>query len=84
MRFTIITGLKKTPKTELTNIGKDGKTKLSDWSEISISAPNKPKTPVFVGHDAYGEITNHLVMAKTKASVRYPFKFVKKITTKNI
>ena len=76
MRFTIHTGLKRTPfelhhsrkpRTELTNIIKDGKTYLSDWSEISISAPNKPKIPIYVGRDADGEITNHMIMAKTKA-----------------
>ena len=103
MRFTIHTGLKRTPfelhhgrksKTELTNIIKDGKTYLSDWSEISISAPNKPKIPIYVGRDADGEITNHIIMAKTKAeekqanegpkspkkknSVSYPFSFVEK------
>ena len=103
MRFTIHTGLKRTPfelhhgrkpKTELTNIVKDGKTYLSDWSEMSISAPNKPKIPIYVGRDADGEITNHIIMAKTKAeekqanegpkspkkksSVSYPFKFVEK------
>ena len=42
MRFTVHTGLKKTPfeqhhgrepRTELTNIVKDGKTYSSDWSE---------------------------------------------------
>ena len=103
MRFTIHTGLKRTPfelhhgrkpRTELTNIVKDGKTYLSDWSEISISAPNKPKIPIYVGRDADGEITNHIIMAKTKAeekqaiegpkstekksSVRYSFQFVEK------
>ena len=103
MRFTIHTGLKRTPfelhhgrkpRTELTNIVKDGKTYLSDWSEMSISAPNKPKIPIYVGRDADGEITNHIIMAKTKAeekqanegpkspkkknSVSYPFKFVEK------
>ena len=76
MRFTIHTGLKLTPfelhhgrkpRTELTNIVKDGKTYLSDWSEMSISAPNKPKIPIYVGRDADGEITNHIIMAKTKA-----------------
>ena len=102
IRFTIHTGLKRTPfelhhgrkpRTELTNIVKDGKTYLSDWSEISISA-NKPKIPIYVGRDADGEITNHMVMAKTKteekqanegpkspkkkSSVSYPFKFVEK------
>ena len=103
MRFTIHTGLKRTPfelhhgrkpRTELTNIVKDGKTYLSDWSEISISAPNKPKIPIYVGRDADGEITNHMVMARNKTeerqanegpkspkkknSVSYPFKFVEK------
>ena len=106
MRFTIHTGLKRTPfelhhgrkpRTELTNIIKNGKTYLSDWSEISISAPNKPKIPIYVGRDADGEITNHIIMAKTKAeekqanegpkspkkksSVRYPFQFVEKKIT---
>ena len=103
MRFTTHTGLKRTPfelhhgrkpRTELTNIIKDGKTYLSDWSEISISASNKPKIPIYVGRDADGEITNHIIMAKTKAeekqanegpkspkkksSVRYPFQFEEK------
>ena len=103
MRFTIHTGLKITPfelhhgrkpRTELTNIVKDGKTYLSNWSEMSISAPDRPKIPIYVGRDAEGEITNHIVMAKTKTeekqsgenakspkkknSVRCPFSFVEK------
>ena len=103
MRFTIHTGLKKTPfelhhgrkpRTELTNIIKDGKSFLSNWSELSVSAPNRPKIPMYVGRDADGEITNHMVMARTKteerqlaseskspkkrSSVRYPFKFLEK------
>ena len=103
MRFTIHTGLKITPfelhhgrkpRTELTNIVKDGKTYLSNWSEMPISAPTRPKIQIYVGRDAEGEITNHMVMAKTKAeekqltenqtspkkksSVRYPIKFLEK------
>ena len=79
MRFTIHTGLNKTPfelhngrkpRTKLTNIIKDGKSFLSDWSELSISAPNRPKIPVYVGRDAHGEITNHIVMARTKTEER--------------
>ena len=66
---------------------------------MPISAPTRPKIPIYVGRDAEGEITNHMVMAKTKTeekqltenqkspkkknSVRYAFKFVEKITTKN-
>ena len=79
MRFTKYTGLKKTPfelhhgrkpRTELTNIIKDGKSFLSDWSELSISAPNRPKIPIYVGRDTDGEITNHMVMARTKTEER--------------
>ena len=75
MRFTVHTGLKKTPfelhhgrkpRTELTNIVKDGKTFLSDWSELSISAPIRPKIPIYVGRDGEGEITNHIIMARHK------------------
>ena len=102
MRFTIHTGLKKTPfelrhsrkpRTELTNIAKDGKSFLSSWSELSILAPNQPKIPIYVKRDADGEITNHIVMARTKTEerqlaadsksqkinfVRYPFEFLEK------
>ena len=103
MRFTVHTGLKKKPfeihhgrkpRTELTNINKDGKTYSSDWSELSISAPTRPKIPIYVGRDADGEITNHIVMARTKTEVKqvaegskspnrknlvsYPFQFVEK------
>ena len=77
MRCTVHTGLKKTPfeqhhrknsRIELTNIVKDGKTYLSDLSELSISAPIKPpKIPIYVGRDADAEITKHIVMARTKA-----------------
>ena len=66
MRFAVQTWLKRTPyelrhgrksRTELTNIVKDGKTFLSDWSEPSVSAPVRPNTPIFVGRDADGD--NH-------------------------
>ena len=108
MRFTIHTGLKITPfelhhgrkpRTELTNIVKDCKTYLSNWSEMAVSAPDRPKIPIEVGRDAEGEITNNIIMAKTKneekqtgentksprkkSSVRYPVLFVEKIITKN-
>ena len=61
---------------------------------MPILAPTRPEKPIYVGRDAEGEITNHMVMAKTKTeekqltedqkspekknSVRYPFKFVEK------
>ena len=107
MRFTIHTGFKITPfelhhgrkpRTELTNIVKDGKTYLSNWSEMTVSAPDRPKIPIYVGLDAEDEITNHIIMAKTKNeekqmeenmkspkkknSVRYPFSFVEKKSNK--
>ena len=71
---------------------------MSNWSEMTISAPSRPKIPIYVGRDADGEITNHLKMAKTKTeerhqnegqkspkkknSVRYPFYFVEKLQQK--
>ena len=101
MRFTIHTGRKETPfelrhgrkpRTELTNIIKGRKSFLSVWSELSVSAPNWLKIPLYVGRDADREITNHMVMARTKTEerqlasdsksskkrypVRHPFKFV--------
>ena len=61
---------------------------------MTISAPSRPKIPIYVGRDADGKITNHIIMAKTKTeerhqneaqkspkkknSVRYPFYFVEK------
>ena len=86
MRFTVHTGLKKTsfelhhgrkPRTELTNIVKDGKTYLSDWSELSVLAPTRPKIPIYVGRDADGEITKHIVMARSKAEEKQTAEGVK-------
>ena len=79
MRFTIHTGLKiipfelhhgRKPRTELTNIIKDGKTFLSNWSQMNISAPSRPIIPIYVGRDADGEITNHIIMARNKTEER--------------
>ena len=64
MRFTIHTGLNKTPfelhhgrkpRTKLTNILEEGKSFLSNWSGLSVSAPNRPKIPIYVGRDADGK-----------------------------
>ena len=47
MRFSVNTGLKRTPfdlhhqrksRTDLTNINRDGKSKMSEWSEFFVSA----------------------------------------------
>ena len=76
MWFTIHTGLKLTPfelhhgrkpRTELTNLVKDGKSFLSDWTELSVLAEKKPKTPIYVSRNEEGDVTNYLVIAKTKA-----------------
>ena len=92
MRFTVHTGLNKTPfelhhgrkpRTELTNIVKDSKTYLSDWSELSVLAPTRPKIPIYVGRDADGEITNHIVMARTKAEEKQIAEGVKSPKKKN-
>ena len=101
MRITIHIGLKLTqfelhygrkPRIELTNLVKDGKSFLSDWTELSVSAERKPKFPIYVSRDEEGDVTNYLVMAKTKAEEKavdeqpkkkksvseYPFKLVEK------
>ena len=79
MRFTIHTGLKITPfevhhgrkpRTELTNIVENGKTYLFTRSEMTKSAPNRPKKQLYKGRDAEGEITNH-VMARTKTEKKH-------------
>ena len=88
------------PRIELTKIVKNGKTYLSNWSEIVISAPNRPKPQIYVGSDAEGRITNHIIMAKTKTvekhlnegpkspkkknSVSYPSYYIRKKFNKKI
>ena len=98
MRFTIHTVLKLTlfelhqvrkPLTELTNLVKDGKSFLSDWTELFVSAEKKPKIPIYVSRNDERDVTNSLVMAKTKTDEKavdkpkkknsaseYPFEFV--------
>ena len=80
MRFIIHTEPKLTPfelhhgrkpGTVLTNIVKDGKTYLSNLSEMPISAPSRPKIPIYVGRYTEGDITSHMVMAKTKSEEKH-------------
>ena len=102
MRLTKHTGLKTTPfelhhgrkpPTELTNIIKDGKSFLSNWCELPVSANNRPKVPIYVTRNRDGEVSNHNVMARTKTEEKaqtekspkkkksvgkYPFKFFEK------
>ena len=100
MRITIHTGLKLTPfelhhgrkpRTELTNLVKDDKSFLSDWTELPVSAEKKPKIPIYVSRNEEEYVTNYLVIAKTKTEEKavdkpkkknsvseYPFEFVEK------
>ena len=87
MRFTTHTGLKLTTfeihhgtkqKTELTNLYKDVKLCLSDWSEISVSAEKKPKFPIYVTRDEEGNFSNHSVIAKTKTEEKAAEKIPKR------
>ena len=38
---------------------------------MAVSAPNRPKIPISVGRDAAGDITNHILMARTKTEERH-------------
>ena len=73
MSFTIHTGMKITPlelhhgckpRTELTNIIKDGRSFFSNWSELPSLANERPKIPIYRNGD--GEVSNHIVMARTE------------------
>ena len=107
MLFTIHTGLKITPfelhhgrkpRTELTNIIEDGKTFLSKWSKLTVSANNRPMVPIYITRNGEGEVSNHLIMARTKTEEKamtekspkkknsvgkYPFQFFEKTTIRN-
>ena len=76
MRFELHTGFKKTllglhhgqkPRSELTNSIRDGKSFLSNWSELSVPAESRPKLPAYVARNSDGKVSNHLVMARMKA-----------------
>ena len=73
--FTIHNGLKvspfelhhgRKPRTELTNIIKDNKSYLSDWTTLNVSVPHK-QIPKYVARNEVGEVTDHIIMVrKTK------------------
>ena len=55
------------PTTELPNIVEDGTHIYRiDQKHLFQHQPNKLKVPIYVGSDADGEITNHVVLARTK------------------
>ena len=59
-------------RTELTNSVKDGRYYLSNWSELSVSEPNRPKLPKSMwAVMRWGDITNHIIMAETKGEEKH-------------
>ena len=49
----------------------DIENKVKDCTACFASAPNRPKIPIYVGRDTDGDITNHIIMAKTKTEERH-------------
>ena len=49
----------------------DIENKVKDYTACLASASNKPKIPIYVGRDADGDITNHIVMARTKTEEKH-------------
>ena len=106
MRFTIHTGMEMTPfelhhgrkpRTELTNVIKNGRSLLSNWSELPVLAVwpkrDRPKIPIYITRNGDGEVSNHIIMARTKSEEKalaekspkkkssvgiYPFQFFEK------
>ena len=79
MRFTIRTGLKLTPfelhqgrklRPDITNVIKDEKSFLSNWSKLYVSANNRPKISMYISRNGKREVSNHIIMARTKAVER--------------
>ena len=107
MRFTIQTGMKITPfelhhgrkpRTELTNVIKNGRSFLSNWSELPVLASDRPKINIYITRNGDGEVSNHIVKARTKSEEKalaekspkkknsvgiYPFHSLKRTITKN-
>ena len=75
MRFKINKGIKNnsiraTPRSQTENrtnkFNKRWKSFLSNWSELSVSAERRPKIPINVSRNSDGEVSNHIVKARTK------------------
>ena len=61
---------------------KNGKTFLSKWSELTVSANSRPKILIYVTRNGEGEVSNHLIMARTKTEKKAKTeKLPKKITS---
>ena len=39
---------------------------LSNWAELSVLAENRPKIPIYVSRNNEGEVSNHIIMTRTK------------------
>ena len=74
MRFTIHTRLTMSPlefhhgrkaRTKLTNIVKDNRSFLSDWTTLNVSEPPKP-IPIYVARNEKTKVTEHITMAGKK------------------
>ena len=60
------------------NINRDNEEKVKTCIACLASAEKKPKIPMYVSRDEEGDVTNYLVMAKTKAEEKVVDKHPKK------
>ena len=90
IRFTTYTGFKVTPfefhhgsklRTELTNIVKDNKSCLSDWTILIVSVLPK-QIPIYVGRNEKREVTHHILTAEKKVSLLHVSQFTEEETGK--
>ena len=96
---TIRASPRQEPRTELTSPIKDGKSYLSDWSELFLAAEKKPKIPIYVSREKKVDVSNYVVIMwqkprpKKKRQNRYrernlllvsiPLNLLKKTITRN-
>ena len=81
-RFTIHTAFEVSPleshyfrnsTTDLTNIVEKNKSYLSDWKTLNVSVPLK-QIQIYAQRTEKGDLTNHIIMAKTKFRALRPAK----------
>ena len=53
------------PRTELTNLVKDNRNFLSEWTTLDVSVPRK-QIPIYAARSQRGEVTDLIVMARKK------------------
>ena len=64
--FDLLPGKK--PRTELTNIIKDNKSYLSDWTTLNVSVPPK-QIPINVARNEKREVTDHKFKARKRKTL---------------